>query len=187
MNDVKINIGKKIAEFRKSKGLSISELAETTKLTSSLLSQIERSLANPSINTLKLISKALDVPIYRFFMGGEDEKNFILRQNDRKKIVFPGNNGFTYELLTPDNNHTNIEFIMMKLSQGSSSSEMPMAHRGEEVALVTKGKVRLWLHNEEFILNKGDSVIIESGSTHMWENPFEESSTVIFAVTPPSF
>ena len=43
-----INIGEKIAQYRKRKGLSIRELAKLANVTPSLLSQIERGLANPS-------------------------------------------------------------------------------------------------------------------------------------------
>lgn len=182
-----IRIGSKISGYRKQKNMSISELADATKLSASMLSQIERDLANPSINTLKLISKALNIPIYRFFIESKDKEDFILKQKDRKKIIFPKNNGFTYELLTPNKVNSNIELIMMKLTKGSSSSDIPMSHKGDEVALVMEGKVKLFILNETYILNKGDSVFIESMSPHMWENIFEENTTVVFAVTPPSF
>ncbi|EPZ54464.1 helix-turn-helix family protein [[Clostridium] sordellii ATCC 9714] len=46
--------------------MTIKEVANITGVTPSLLSQIERGLSNPSINTLKLISKALDVPLFYF-------------------------------------------------------------------------------------------------------------------------
>ncbi|WP_294663236.1 helix-turn-helix domain-containing protein [uncultured Fusobacterium sp.] len=185
MSDIKI--GNKINLYRKQKNISISELAEQTKLSPSMLSQIERDIANPSINTLKLISKVLDIPVYRFFMEDEKNEQFILKSKDRKKIIFPKNNGFTYELLTPDNINSNIEFILMKLTPNSSSSDVPMSHKGEEVALVTSGKVKLTLLNDIHILEEGDSVVIESMIPHMWENSFTQDTTVVFAVTPPSF
>lgn len=82
MND--INIGEKIAEFRKAKNLSIRELANLSQVTPSLLSQIERGLSNPSINSLKLISKALDIPIFHFFLEPVNTKNLIVRADKRK-------------------------------------------------------------------------------------------------------
>lgn len=42
-------------------------------MTASMLSQIDRDLVNPSINTLKLISMALDVPMYKFFLSEEED------------------------------------------------------------------------------------------------------------------
>lgn len=51
-----IDIGKKVEKYRKAKGLSSRELAKLAEITPSMLSQIERGLANPSIQTLKGLS-----------------------------------------------------------------------------------------------------------------------------------
>lgn len=61
-----INIGKKVKELREYKELSMRELAKMAEITPSMLSQIERGLANPSIQTLKLLAKALEVPTLVF-------------------------------------------------------------------------------------------------------------------------
>ena len=37
-------------------------------ITPSMLSQIERGSANPSIQTLKVLAKALDVPTFSFYL-----------------------------------------------------------------------------------------------------------------------
>ncbi len=57
-------IGKKIAELRKQKGYTLSELAEKTKISKSYLSNIERNLnKNPSLAIIKRIAKVLDVDL----------------------------------------------------------------------------------------------------------------------------
>ena len=59
-----INIlGKKIKEARERLGLSIKDLATKVDVSSSLLSQIERDLANPSLNTLRSIAAQLEVSL----------------------------------------------------------------------------------------------------------------------------
>ena len=49
------------------KQLTIKEVAERANVTSSLVSQIENNKANPSINSLMAVAKALNVPIGSFF------------------------------------------------------------------------------------------------------------------------
>lgn len=181
-----INIGQKILEHRKAKGLNIRELAELANVTPSLLSQIERSLANPSINTLKLISKALAVPLFTFFVSSINTKDLVVRANNRKRMIFPESKDFAYELLSPDMNGA-IEFLLMKLTPNSCSSEESMGHEGEEVAFVMDGKINLYLGDELIILNTGDSVKIPPFSKHKWHNPYDLSSNVVFAITPPVF
>ncbi|PAB60044.1 helix-turn-helix domain-containing protein [Anaeromicrobium sediminis] len=181
-----INIGEKILEYRKAKSLTIRDLAKMVEVTPSLLSQIERGLANPSINTLKAISKALDVPLFTFFMNSVNRDNLVVRADSRKKIIFPENKNFAYELLSPDLN-TTIEFILMTLTPGSHSSEELMAHKGEEAAYVMEGKVTLYLNDDPILLNEGDSVRILPNMKHKWENTYDKVTKVVFAVTPPAF
>ena len=181
-----ILLHKKIAEFRKAKQLSMSELASRVEMTPSMLSQIERGTANPSINTLKLIAQALEIPIYRFFMADEDHDRFIQRSKDHKRIIFPENNGFVYVMMTPEVPST-LECIMMEIHPGAASSDEPMGHSGEEVAVVLEGKVLFQLDTREFILHKGDSVKIEPGLVHRWSNPYDKNTRILFAVTPPVF
>ena len=181
-----INIGQKILEYRKEKGLTIKELAEKTNLTSSLLSQIERGLANPSINSLKLISKTLEVPLFLFFIEEPDLSTLVVRKNERKRIEFPDSKNIVYELLSP-NFDGMIEFANMILLPGAHSSKDQMEHEGEEVALVTKGHVNLQIGRDIITMGPGDSVKIPSKMVHKWVNPFQEKSEVIFAITPPTF
>lgn len=55
-------IGKNIAEIRKRRGLTLSELAESAKVSKSYLSNIERSInKNPSIDVLQRLAKVLHI------------------------------------------------------------------------------------------------------------------------------
>ena len=85
------DMGRKIAELRNRKNISIRELAEKTNVSSSLLSQIERGLANPSLNTINAIAKSLDEPVFSFFIPPVITDDLVLRENKRKRIVLPEN------------------------------------------------------------------------------------------------
>jgi transcriptional regulator with XRE-family HTH domain len=181
-----INIGRKILEYRKSKNLSIRELAELAQVTPSLLSQIERGLANPSINTLKIIARILDAPLFTFFTESKDTDELVVREDKRKKMIFPENNNLSYELLSP-NLQGALEFLLMDLTPNSQSSEELMSHEGEEAAYIIEGKVDLYLADEVITLNRGDSVKILPHMKHKWKNKYDENVKVVFAITPPSF
>lgn len=84
-----VDISKNITEYRKRKGMTIKEVANLIGATPSLLSQIEKGTANPSINTLKQISKVLDVPLYNFFINDDSNEELVVRKNNRKKIMLP--------------------------------------------------------------------------------------------------
>lgn len=54
-------------------------------ITPSMLSQIERGSANPSIQTLKVLAKALDVPTFSFLLEDTNTDDLIVRSHKRKK------------------------------------------------------------------------------------------------------
>ena len=181
-----INIGEKLQEFRQMRNITLRELADRTNITSSMLSQIERGLVNPSINTLKVVAKALDVPLFYFFKEDTTKKDIVVRRNMRKTIGHPNQESVMYDLLTPDING-NIEFIMMNIDPNGDSGSFAQGHTGEEVAYVVKGRISLMIEQIEYKLDEGDSVRIPPLAEHRWVNRTSDEVKVIFAVTPPSF
>lgn len=176
-----LNIGAKIAQYRKSKDLSIRELAKMAEVTPSLLSQIERGLANPSVNSLKSIANALNAPLFIFFTSEVIKEDLIVRGNNRKKVILPGAENVIYEMLASGVND-NLEFAIMNLSPKSSSCIDYIHHNGYEIAYVLEGEVTLHLDDEKFELRKEDSVKIPVGMKHRWENNSDLESKIIFAV-----
>ena len=175
MNELKI--GEIIKKFRKDKNLTIKDLAEQVNITSSMLSQIERDLANPSLNTVRGISQALDIPLFRFFMEYEDPSD------NRIHITLDGTN---YQLLTPTLD-TTIEFMLLKLDPCSSPVTNPISHNGEEVAYVIEGPIKINLEDKIYLLETGDSIKIPPNIKHSWINDGDIYTSIIFAVTPPEF
>jgi DNA-binding NtrC family response regulator len=60
-------IGKNIRELRKTRGLTLKQMSRRTKLSVSLLSQIERAESSASVSSLFKVASALDVRITQLF------------------------------------------------------------------------------------------------------------------------
>ena len=181
-----INVGITIKNIRKSKKLLLKDVALKCGISSSMLSQIEKGNANPSLNTIKSIAQVLEVPLFKFFMDWEQEKyEFHLLKKDDRKII--STEYVTYELLSPDV-ETNIECMQMTLiGKNAETSVKPMAHKGEEIAVLLNGKVKLTIGKFSIVLSSGDSIHIPSMAPHKWTNLHTEKSVVIFSVSPPEF
>ncbi|ASG27397.1 MerR family transcriptional regulator [Fusobacterium nucleatum subsp. nucleatum] len=181
-----INVGITIKNIRKSKKLLLKDVALKCGISSSMLSQIEKGNANPSLNTIKSIAQVLEVPLFKFFMDLEKEKyEFHLLKKDDRKII--STEYVTYELLSPDV-ETNIECMQMTLiGKNAETSVKPMAHKGEEIAVLLNGKVKLTIGKFSIVLSSGDSIHIPSMAPHKWTNLHTEKSVVIFSVSPPEF
>lgn len=67
-------IGNRIQQLRKSRGLSLSELAERAGVAKSYLSNVERNIqSNPSIQFLEKISEVLKVPVEGIINDSDQE------------------------------------------------------------------------------------------------------------------
>ncbi len=67
-------LGRRIAELRRSKGLSQEQLAAKTRYSTEFISLVERGLNAPSVAGLARIAKALKVEIKELFDFGRSAK-----------------------------------------------------------------------------------------------------------------
>jgi DNA-binding NtrC family response regulator len=68
-DELHATIGRSIRELRKSRGLTLKQMSRRTKLSVSLLSQIERAESSASVSSLFKVATALDVRITELFGG----------------------------------------------------------------------------------------------------------------------
>lgn len=71
---VEKQLGKRIAELRRAKGLSQEQLAAKTRYSTEFISLVERGLNAPSVAGLSRIAKALKVEIKDLFDFGRGAK-----------------------------------------------------------------------------------------------------------------
>lgn len=188
--DVEINnidnveLGKTISQFRMMESYTITQLAEKIGISPSMLSQIERGVSNPSITTLRMLAKVLDVPLFRFFTPIENTSRLVIRKEKRAKIIFPESPVLPYEVLSPNLNHS-IAMLLLTLEPQSASAKQSTKHTGEEIAYILCGEVQLILDNQCIVLHEGDSARVPPKMMHQWKNISDDIVKIIFAITPP--
>src|SRR5438270_3618710 len=175
-------LGGRIHEFRSERGLTLAGLAARVGVTRSFLSSVERGIAYPSIMVLRSIAAALEVPVFLLFTGRESN-GVVVRRNQRKMIRQP-NAPYSYELVSPDVQHR-MEMIIMRIKPGADPK--PLAHEGEECALVLKGHVVLTIGGVDYELNERDSIYYNAGLPHRARVIGDKEAEVVSAITPPSF
>lgn len=67
-----MNIGQIIRDFRREKGVTLTELANKLEISPSYLSALERNIRKPSNQMLKNIGDKLDIPLH-FLVGSEED------------------------------------------------------------------------------------------------------------------
>jgi len=177
--------GLMIRRMRKSQNLTLADLSEKMGLSPSFLSQVERGLINPSINSLRRIALALGTPVSYFFDESESTNGPVVRK-DQRKVLENKDSRLIYQLLSSNHNHR-IEFLMSRLEVGATSAESLMAHRGDEAALVLQGACRIELGEDKYDLKEGDSIYITENQPHRFTNIGGVPLVVVSAISPPGF
>ncbi|MDO8211974.1 cupin domain-containing protein [Conexibacter sp. CPCC 206217] len=189
-----VRLGRKLRAMRTDEGLTLQDLAGRAGVSQSLISQVERGIASPSITTLRRLAAALSVPIAALFVehdqaeGGAEEfdgRRIIVRRGERKGLRVRRSR-VEYELLTPDLNRA-IEFLWIEYAPRSRTHPTPMSHPGEENAVCIEGAVVVSIEGREYVLGPGDSISFDSGRPHQVENRSDERAVLVSAITPPSF
>lgn len=192
-----VELGQKIRDLRGEVGLSVNALAEKVGVSRSLISQIERGIASPSLTTLRKIAGALGVPVAALFLGSDEAssgesdrfgRRLVVRAEERKRLYIQRAD-VSYKLLTPDVDRK-IEFIFAEIDPGASvpaEEGIHAAHPGEENVLCLKGSVTFIIAGEEFRLGEGDSISFDCSVPHRMENRGEARAELVCAVTPPTF
>lgn len=177
--------GSMIRRMRKSENLTLADLAEKTGVSLSFLSQVERGIVNPSINSLRRIALALGTPVSHFFDESASTNGPVVRKNERKVLVNKDSR-LIYQLLSANHNYR-IEFLLSRLEIGATSAEYSMAHKGDEAALVLQGGCRIELGDDKYDLKEGDSIYITENTLHRFTNTGGVPLVIVSAISPPGF
>ena len=180
--------------------MTLQELSDRSRVSKSLLSQIERGISVPTVTKLQKIAQAFGLNVSGLFSEIENgnintgsgmsvpataksKLPLVVRKGQRKKMITPW--GAIHEMLSPDLQHK-IEFILIHQPVGAKISEL-YTHEGEECGLVLEGRFKGVFGDHEFILEPGDSIYYDSSIPHRWENGGDVAVKAIWAITPPSF
>jgi transcriptional regulator with XRE-family HTH domain len=164
--------------------MTIGELARKSNVSSGLLSQLERGMGNPSIETLSQLARTLGIPIGSFFEPVSAISDDVVHPHSRRHLVLADRN-MTYQLLVP-NLQGALSMLYIELPPRFSNVDAPFSHHGEEVVFVLSGSIEINIGDRARLLAPGDSIRFSSVIDH-WYRTFDERVVVITAQTPPLF
>lgn len=181
------SLGNAIRTHRKQENMTLLDLAKRAGFSISYLSQIERNLLTPSIDTLRRLAEELGIPAGQLMLKDARQPNSpvaVVRRSERKQLAFPGSN-IHYELLTPDMRRR-ASLLWVEAPPGSESGPL-FSHEGEDGVVVLKGAIEVEVGSVWHHLEAGDSIYFNAGIPHRWRNSGGVSAEAVWLSTPPSF
>jgi transcriptional regulator with XRE-family HTH domain len=170
-------IGEHIKRLRTEKGMTLAELGEKVKLSTSYLSQIERDKTTPSLSTLLDIAKALDVGP-RYFFEINAETAYILRPGTGQDTSTPDAAALP-QRLTPTAGNNEFEVYRVQLEPHTAYKPLgPFS--GEVLGFVLSGELILESGDEKYILAAGDSIHFDASQPYNQMNAGDVPCVVIW-------
>ena len=177
-------MGERLRAARTARALSLRELAGRLGVSPSLISQIETGRANPSVSTLYAIAAELDVSLDELLfndrrapgrrhqsapgspLGGTmTSAPPVQRAADRHSIRLAS--GVNWDRLTTMS-EPGIEFLHVTYEVGGASSppDAFQRHPGHEWGYVLSGRLQVRIGFDEYVLEPGDAISINSSIPH---------------------
>lgn len=176
-------IGENLKRLRIANSLTQEELANRCELTKGYISQLERDLTSPSIQTLTDILECLGTDLASFFSKETDSK-VVFKEDDVFVKDFDEN--YSINWIIPNAQKNKMEPILLKLGS-KSKTKLDEPHEGEEFGYVLTGSIILYYGNQSYKVKKGESFYIKTNKSHYIENASKNPAQVIWVSTPPNF
>ena len=185
------DVGDRLRAARRSHGLSLRRLADRLGVSPSLISQVERGRAKPSVSTLYAIANELGISLDELLfpdaaaslgaraVAGEADDGVeptellpahpVQRASTRRTIRLA--TGVTWERLTSES-IPNIDFLFVVYEVGGASSPDGefQRHAGHEWGYIIRGRLGVTIGFDEYVLEPGDAIAFDSTTPHRLYN-----------------
>ena len=178
-------LGAQIKARRMELGLSLRDLSATTNLSATFLSNLERGIANPTLDSLRKVSNALNTPIL-YMASNLRDASPVVRHDQRRRINL-SHGHIRYEILTPTLNKKMVLFEAKVTAEDGNIVVGPLVEPTEECLVVLTGRISVCLAGQTSELEPGDSIYFEGRNLESIKVIGDGEATYISAITPPVF
>ncbi len=182
---VKKLIGRKLKSSRLKRDKTIQELAEMSRVSSNMISRIERGLTTPSVEILMKLADALGLSISYFVEEAEKGSTVISTPAGQGEPIFFFEDKHQISSLTQGLRDPGFSVFVDTLEPGCDSGEGGMVHTGEEFAMIMEGSLEFRIEGITYQLTKGDSIGFKASLPHSWRNTDALQTKVLWIVSPP--
>jgi transcriptional regulator with XRE-family HTH domain len=160
------HLGDRVRQLRAERGWSLQVLASASGVSRSMLSQIEREQANPTLAVTLRIAQAFGMTLGDLVQVPDASSAItVIRANDRA-FHYRSDKHCRIRTLSPLNLEKDVEFYEVQLQPGGALRSAPHYQGTREFLTVEKGMVRVESGRDAEVLQPGDSVSYRADVPH---------------------
>lgn len=179
-----MEIGESIKNLRQKMGLTQEELAERSDVTKGFISQLERDLTSPSLDTFSNVLEALGTNFSEFFKLEKEEK-IVFTKDDYFEGTYD-KLGLKMEWIVPNAQKNSMEPVLFTLEENGETKEYT-PYEGEEFGYIIEGEIKLIVGNKDYSIKKGETFYLFANQTRCIKNNFKGQSKILWITNPPNF
>lgn len=165
---LRARVAASVREHRARSGASLAELATAAGIGKSTLHAIEAGDANPSIETLWALARALEVPFGDLLDPPEPQVR-VVRAGEGPQVAATEGAGLVAHLLTSTGRGARTEWYLMDLERGPSRAADGHTAGTVEHVLVTVGRLRVGPVDQAVELGVGDLATFPGDLPHRYD------------------
>lgn len=162
------NVSMNLRRIRKSKQMSLDNVARETGISKSMLGQIERGEANPTIGTIGKIISGLRVNFMDLIASPQEESYLVRRQALSPAKEEAGN--YASYVYFPYEQGRDFEIYEITVHPGRSYRCTSHGEQTMEYLVVCDGALSLDLGEEPHMLGPGDAIRFHTDRAHVYRN-----------------
>ena len=181
------NLGKKIKEFRLSKGWTLADLSKRSGVALSSLSRMETGRMTGTLHSHLQIAKSLGAQLAELYAELEPSAPSLEVRSgrlDHPKVATP--KGDLLTVLAQNPFKKKMLPALLNLSPGKETSKEHAPAGVEGFLYVLKGRIDLTVGKEKASLSAGNSAYYQAWVSHALKNPGPGSASVLRVTHPPS-
>lgn len=162
------HIARNLKQIRRAKNMSLDLVAEQTGVSKSMLAQIERGEANPTIGILGKIASGLRVEFEELIQAPKLENQMISVKDMVPTKEMPGQ----YKVYTcfPYEDNRMFEIYRIEIEPGRSYFSGSHGEHTKEYVVVTQGSIEVEIEGEERMVSTEDIFKFASDKSHTYKN-----------------
>jgi transcriptional regulator with XRE-family HTH domain len=172
----------RVREIRKKKGWTLQQLASTSGVSRSMLSQIERGEANPTLAVAYRIAQAFGMTLGELTDFPAPRPKIDIVRHDDSAYLFRDDDVCRIRTLSPLHLEKDVEAYELTLRPGGTLSSSPHYRGAREVLTIHRGAVRVTSGGETCELNAGDSAHYPADVPHAIQNLQDEETHAFLVV-----
>ncbi|HWX19142.1 MAG TPA: XRE family transcriptional regulator [Candidatus Binatia bacterium] len=176
------HLGGRLKHLRSARGWSLEALANASGVSRSMLSQIEREQANPTLAVTLRIARAFGLTLGELLeMPGAASAVTVIRADDHT-YHYRSDKDCRIRTLSPLNLEKDVEFYEVRLQTGGALRSSPHFEGTREFLTVQKGRIRIESAADAEELNPGDSSSYRADVPHAIINVGKTEAVVFLIV-----